>query len=381
MMYLLLAWILSPLAILRLVLNLDAGPPRKVLLIQTAKIGDYICTTPLIRALRQAFPEAKLSLLVNPLTEPLARHQPEIDRVFALPGGRIRGFSGRWALYRFLRQEGFDTTLCISPNLAFLLIPFLAGVQRRASILPNFNGRSYRLAAPFLSAAEAHQQGRMMIETAMALLRHLGVNSDLPSKEIAPAPGASERIDSTLPALSGRKWIGLGISSGNKLKEMGKDKLVELMTGLLSLAPDMGVALIGSNADSPLAKELSAAMDIPASASRILDTTGQVALEDLAALIDRLELYIGVDSGITYLADARGIPVIDIMGPADPEDQRPTGRRTIIIQSELPCTPCSHAFLAPYSCAIGSRSCVTSCDIQQILLVIRKVLFDETRHF
>jgi heptosyltransferase II len=373
MIYLLLAWLLAPLAILRLALSPCPTSPQNILLIQTAKIGDYICTTPLLRVLRDAYPKARLSLLVNPLVEPLTRQQPGVDRVFTLAGGQLRGFAGRWWLYRLLRREGFDTTICISPNQAFLLIPFLAGVGRRASILPNFGGRSYRLAAPFLSVAEPHKQGRLTVETGMALLQRLGVKAATPAKEIVPAPGADERVTRAFPELVGTRWLGLGVSSGNKLKELGRDKLDELIHQLLSIESLSGLVLIGSSDDRELAAELCTTTDH----AQVIDTTGRVALEDLAALIDRLDIYVGVDSGITYLADARNIPVVDVMGPADPEDQRPTGKHAIVIHTELPCAPCSHAFLAPYGCAIGTRVCVVNTQVKRIIESVQKLVDDK----
>jgi heptosyltransferase-2 len=361
-MYLLLTWLLAPLALLRLALSHRGSPPQNILLIQTAKIGDYICTTPLLSALRTAYPQARLSVLVNPLAEPLARHQPGVDEVITLAGGRISGFSGRLDLYRLMRRKRFDTTICISPNQAFLLVPFLAGVRWRASVLPNFGGRSYRLAVPFLNAAETHRQGRMMVETGMALLQRLGISTALPAKEIVAAPGADQRVSLAFPSLATGSWIGLGVSSGNKLKELGKDKLVELIRLLLDIKPLSGVLLIGSPTDSELAEELCRATD----SSQLIDTTGRIKLEDLPALIDRLKLYVGVDSGITYLADARNIPVVDAMGPADPEDQRPTGMQAIVIKTLLPCAPCSHSFLAPYGCAIGSRACIRDLSAEKL---------------
>jgi ADP-heptose:LPS heptosyltransferase len=215
----------------------------------------------------------------------------------------------------------------------------------------------------------------MMIETGMALLQHLDINAALPSKEVAPAPGADKRVENAFPALRGKCWLGLGVSSGNKLKELGKDKLANLIRQFLSIERLAGVVLIGSPADSKLAAELWVAID----SVRVIDTTGCIPLEDLAALIDRLDIFVGVDSGITYLADARNIPVIDVMGPADPEDQRPTGKRAIVIHSELECAPCSHAFLAPYDCAIGTRACIKESDNQRVVTAVRKVLLNEAR--
>ena len=374
-MYLLFTWLLAPLVLIRRWIEHSPKEPRHILLIQTAKIGDYICTTPLIGALREHFPHARLSLLVCPLTEPLAKYQPEVDSVFTLRNGQIRGFYGRLALYRLLRREEIDATICISPNQAFLLIPFLAGTRLRAGILPNNAGMSYRLSRPFLSVSETHIRGRMMVETGDALLNRIGIVGELKAKKITPAPGAYHRIATAFPELQKGSWIGLGISSGNKLKELGKETLTSLIKVLLTQESQFGVALIGSSADSNLAKKLLASVN----ADQVIDTTGRVALEDLAALIDGLITYIGVDSGITYLADARDIPVVDIMGPADPQDQRPTGKRAIIIPTMLDCAPCSHAFLSPYSCAKGTRECVKEVDIRRIVNTIQEAIPDEAR--
>ena len=373
MIYLWLTWLLAPLAFLRLALSRQLPQPRHILLIQTAKIGDYICTTPIIVALRKAFPEARLSLLVSPLTEPLARHQAGVYQVFTLPERGLRGWSGRCWLYRLLRREHFDTSICISPNQAFLLLPFLAGVSRRASLLPNFNGRSYRLARPFLSVAETHRQGRMMVETSMALLQKLGVTLSLPAKEISAAPGAEERLKPILAKAAGRPLIGIGISSGNKMKALNQDTLRILISTLLEQTPDTCIALVGSKADQTLASELRTGIAL-SSPDRLIDSTGLVALEDLPAWVTCFKLYLGVDSGITYLADACGVAVIDLMGPADPEDQRPTGPKAIVIRPEIPCAPCSHAFSAPYHCAIGSRACVLDIPIASILAAARKIM-------
>lgn len=369
MSYLILTWLLAPLAILRCWLSPASREPASILIIQTAKIGDYICTTPLIRALRDRYPAARLSLLVQEMVEPLASCQPGVDKVFVMKGGAPKGFAGRWALYRLLRAERVDTTVCFSPNQAYLLLPFLAGTTRRTSILPNYGGRSYRLAAPFLTHGEPHRQGRMTVETGLMLLARLGVPVQLPPKEIGLAPGAANRVSQHVGEASG-ELLGLGISSGNKLKELGNERLVALARRLLDISGSITLVLVGSRADRDQARVVVDALP----AGRVIDTTGLIALGDLAALMDRLHLYVGVDSGITYLADARGTPVIDIMGPADPEDQRPTGKRAIVIGATVNCAPCSHAFLAPYTCAIGTRACINETPDEQVVTAARKVL-------
>lgn len=370
MIYLWLTLLFAPL--LRWRAGQAKSPPRAVLLVQTAKIGDFICTTPLIRELRRGWPEAQLHLLIHGINAPLAQHNPYGARVHLLPPGGLRGGHGRLWLYRLLRQEAIDATLCVSPNLALWLVPLWAGVALRASVLPNFGGGSYRRGRSLLTHGEAHVAGRLLLETEFALLRQLGLRPQSADKEAWPAADAESAAD-RIVAASGGPLIGLGISSGNKLKALGEDRLVQLAVGL-SRGNDARIVLIGGPDDRSLSKSLQARLASTGMAERTIDAVGKLDLSRLPALLGRLDVYVGVDSGITYLADAVGVAVVDLMGPADADDQRPTGPRAVVLRPELPCAPCSHAFHAPYNCRIGTRACVVDFDIEQIAAAARNLL-------
>lgn len=395
MIYLWLTRLLAPLLRWRAepVAGPAGGSPRAVLLIQTAKIGDFVCTTPLLRELRRGWPAAELHLLIHPINAPLARHNPYTARVHLLPAGGLKGLSGRLWLWRLLRREAIDTTICVSPSLALWLMPLWAGVARRASVLPNYGGDSYRRAQRFLTHGEAHVAGRLLLETEFALLRQLGLTPASSAKEAWPAADAAAAAAALL-AGAAAPLVGLGVSSGNKLKELGEDQLLQLAQGLLQGGIGT-LVLVGGPDDRPLAQRLrrrltaagaggaESGAGVVASATgqgesdasvagsgagtadsgvgivgRIVDSVGALDLARLPALLGRLDAYVGVDSGITYLAEAAGVPVVDLMGPADADDQRPTDARAIVMRPALPCAPCSHAFRAPYACAIGTRACV-----------------------
>jgi ADP-heptose:LPS heptosyltransferase len=66
------------------------------------------------------------------------------------------------------------------------------------------------------------------------------------------------------------------------------------------------------------------------------------------------------------MADALGVPVVDFMGPADADDQRPIGSRAVVVRSTEPCAPCSHAFDAPYRCRVGTRACIVKAPLEII---------------
>lgn len=374
MIYLLLTWMFSPLLYLLLALRRRSPEPREILLVQTAKIGDFLCTTPLFRQIKRKYPQCRLSLLLHPINAPLADQNPHVDATLCYDPASYRGLSGKLKLIRLLRTHRFDTTICVTPNLAFMLVPLWAGVPRRLAILPNYGGASYRLAAPFLSVAEQHISGRMVLETEILLLRALDILPDSMDKEVYATPGAASKVAAWLPKkMSCNKLIGVGLSSGNKLKELGTEKLCKLIRSLLENSNN-GVVLIGAASDHGQGDEIMRCL----ADDRVVNSAGMFSLAELPALLTGLALYIGVDSGITYMADALEIPVVDIMGPADADDQRPMGTQAAVLRSRAPCAPCSHAFLAPYRCATGTRECIAEVDPSQIADFALSILSPDT---
>jgi ADP-heptose:LPS heptosyltransferase len=134
------------------------------------------------------------------------------------------------------------------------------------------------------------------------------------------------------------------------------------------------VVLIGTAEDHQLAAEMYSALP----EGRVIDTTGQFGLAELPSLLAGLDCFVGVDSGATYIADAQGVPVVDFMGPADADDQRPIGECAVVIRSTEPCAPCSHAFDAPYRCHLGTRACITNAPIESLNGAVIKILTSES---
>lgn len=356
MIYLLLTWLASPVLWLRLAL--DGRPPqRRILVIQTAKIGDFVATTPVFRALRQRCPDAEIVALLHPVNLPLARGLNSIDRIVALPEGGFRAWAGKRWLYRLLRG-GFDAVIVLSPNLSTYLVPFWAGVPTRISVLPDRRQGSSRLAWPFLSHGELHIAGRIFRETALRSLGGLGLTIDDDLLATASEVSVADVPENLPQKTAGEPLVGLGLGAGNRMKALSADQWLVLARELLSI-PGTRLVLSGTADDRETAQEL--LRQLPA--ARILNTTGLFTLSQLPAVLTRLDCFVGVDSGATYLADAVGVPVVDFMGPADADDQRPLGPDAFVIRSAEPCAPCSHAFDAPYQCRLGTRACIGNAPV------------------
>lgn len=370
MIYLLLTWLAAPWLWWR-ASRRSKNEIRRVLVIQTAKIGDFVATTPVFSALRSRLPQAEIVALLHPVNLPLAEGLDSIDKIVALPPGGYKGWAGkRWLLG--VLGEGYDAVLVLSPNLTNLLMPFWAGVPHRVAVLADRRQGSARLAWPFLTHGEAHRPGSLFRETAVRALSGVGLGVDasllaLPNRVAVPANGELRRqalFSGFQPPL-----VGLGLGAGNRMKALEAAQLLELARGIVEQT-SASLILIGTAVDQPIAAELTAALP----AGRIIDTTGQWSLAELPALLAGLDCFVGVDSGATYMADALGVPVIDFMGPADADDQRPIGARAIVISSKEACAPCSHAFDAPYRCRLGSRACIVNAPLAAIIVAVVKTL-------
>lgn len=366
MIPLLLTWLAWPF----LLLGLRRTPePKRLLVIQGAKLGDLICSTPVLAALKRRFPGVYLTVLADGAWSGLLACHPCVDAVLPLDKNAWRGWRGKWAMAQRLRAERFDGVICLSPSLPCVLVMAWARIPWRLLTVPDRRGFTFLLAQGLASHRVRHVPGRQVAATWLALLAPLGVRDPLLVKEVAAAPGAEARAAALL--VGEGPWIGVGVSSGNRLKELGVEKLAQVVAGLLE-EPGT-VVLVGAPAEQALAQGIRDRVG-PLLAARVVDGCGTLPLEDLPALVGRFDLYLGVDSGITYMADALGVPVIDVSGPADMDDQRPLGMRVEILQRrELPCVPCSHAFASPYHCHTGDRACIEGVTPEAILAAARRL--------
>jgi ADP-heptose:LPS heptosyltransferase len=334
----------------------SSGEIRSILVVQTGKIGDFICSTPLFRELRAAFPEARIVLALHPVNIGLARQLPYFDQFLEIPSGALSGWQHKWQWVKLIRQMRPDVALCCSGGTAWPFILAMSGIPQRLGVTPNFLGRSTRFAQRLWTGAVAHD-GKQLIGTTYArLLALLGVTVADPRKELRAAEAAGEKVSVFLAGRGGdtHRLAGLAISSANKLKELGLPMLLGVCRRLLEADPDLAIVLLGGPGDRPLAAELGTELG----SSRLIDSCGVFALDEVPALLQRLSVFIGVDSGLTYMADTLSIPLVSLAGPCNMQETRPLNEHVIILQEKLPCVPCAHIFKAPYSCHVGTRACI-----------------------
>ena len=369
MIYIILSYLLSPVIYLLIAIKGKRKINARILVIQTAKIGDLICSTPVFREVKRKFPDAHLTVLVNPITEELLKHNPHVDEILTIKQTDYKGFSGKLRLSDLIRREKYDIAISLNPNVPFALALFWGLVPVRISVMPDFAGTTFKSASLFFTCLEKHVRGSLVIETYMKMLNAIGIKSNNISKEVYKSGNADLKTERLLGDID-KPLIGIAVSSGNKLKEMGSEKIAELANMLLDNM-DINITFIGSAQERDTA---AAILKSIRKNDRIIDATGRLSLTELPALIERLTLFIGVDTGITYMADAVKVPIIHIAGPIDVSEQRPVEKNIRIIQRKLPCVPCTYVFKAAYECKYGHRKCVNEVSMDEVFNCIRSSL-------
>lgn len=372
MSYILLTWLLAPIwwpiALLR---RLWQQKPVRIVVFEIAGIGDVICSANLLGQLRQTYPTARIDLVIDPIANTLAPALTMIDRVIPFAYAEQRGLIGRLRLMRLCL--GYDTALCLIPSAAQITGFCLAALPRRLSVLPLPLNTSYRLLAPLLTARAEHSPGAFFLETQSRLFNKLGLlHSDTAKTLDVP------NRDVVIPGLKpGARHIGLLVGSGRALKRVPLPTLAMLVANLIQNAggvQPVQVFLLGGPGDTDLAEQIKAAVSSSLQ-PRLLDLSGQYPLSDLPAVLQQLDLLIGVDSGVTHMADALGVPILCIAGPVDVgEVYAPTTDKRQFLVTPVSCYPCSRVFDTPATCHHGTVACLTTLDADAIALQVARML-------
>jgi ADP-heptose:LPS heptosyltransferase len=319
----------------------------------------------LFRALREAFPEDRIVLALHPGNRALAEQLPYFDLFLEVPSGSLSGWRQKWHWIRQVKTLQPDLVLCCSGGLAWPFILAMSGIPRRLGVTPNFMGRSTRFAQTLWTDRVCHDGNQLIGSTYARLLERLAIQPINPAKVLYAAPDAAPHVVEFLAAAGhppGQRLVGVAISSANKLKELGEPMLCGVCRKLLSAEPELSIVLLGGPGDKPLAAAL---IDTLASA-RVIDSCGAFTLDEVPALLQRLDVFIGVDSGLTYMADTFNIPLVSLAGPCNMKETRPLNAHSIILQEKLPCVPCAHIFRAPYTCHLGTRACIVNVQANTI---------------
>ena len=349
--------------------------PKNILLIQTAFMGDVILTTPMIAAIKKNFPQARLTVLVNPGAAILLAGNPAIHEVLVIDKKKKhRGLRGMQRILGEIRSRNFDVLL--SPH-----------ESHRTGILAMFSKIPVRYgydSAGFRRLAYTHHLKRPMEEPEIRrLLRFLEDSLKTDGRVLSEQLLLYETAESRREAselLSGLfnpvSPILLAPSSVWATKRWTPWGFAEL-AGLLVERFKAPVLLVGSKDDCPVAElTLRFVQETlpPWIVEKVINVCGQTSLPGLYSLMKRGRLLVSNDSAPVHIGCAAQIPVVAIMGATVPSlGYAPIAPRTAVAELEgLPCRPCgTHG---ANRCPLGHFRCMKELTAEAVFARALKVM-------
>lgn len=278
---------------------------NNILIVRTDRIGDVVLTTPAIKAIRQAYPMSRISVLVAPSTAPLVQGNPYIDEVLVDErGGLHRGFIGFLQLCRLIRRHAFDAAIIFHTKRRYNLACFLAGVPVRIGYKNDKFG--CLLTHPVKDVrvlGEKHEAAYCLDLLGKIGVRPAGEDLFIPID--AEAERWAEGWMSSYGIHSG-ELIVIHAGSSDAAKCWPPELFARLIDSL-QLRYRFKIVLIGSKETEERSMRI-----ISLAHQKPLNLTGQTSLAQTASLLRRSLVLISNDSGPVHLGAAAGIYVISL---------------------------------------------------------------------
>ncbi|MFQ3535565.1 MAG: glycosyltransferase family 9 protein [Aggregatilineales bacterium] len=293
----------------------------RILLVKPCCIGDVVFTTPLLAALRGAYPNAHISWAVNTSIAPMLQEHPHLNTVYAV--GETVNPASPPHLFRFVRQlRHLRPEIVFVPDRSrwYALATLLAGIPTRVGLNSGGRGFAYTHKAALQPEVVRHEA-----DIYLDLARILGIPTDGLWAFIPLTAAAATQAEHTLHQAGLRHGgylivhPGGGVNVGMRMleKRWPAERFAELAERLAKRL-DARIVVIGASSDREAVGRFKAALG-----HACLDWSERFSLVETAALAVRAALYIGNDNGVGHLAAAAGARVLMIFGPSDPRRYAP----------------------------------------------------------
>ncbi|MBI3812910.1 MAG: glycosyltransferase family 9 protein [Nitrospinae bacterium] len=349
---------------------------KNILILNLTRMGDLLQTTPLIAGLKEKYPDLKITLLANKNFSEICNDVPFIDEIYTFD---IKQFAPKsegeevslFQVYRYMdelveqmKSKRFDTVINLSHSkltaifTSLLNVPDVRGLTSTdyghrvirhpwlnyfCNIIFNRHYNRFNLVDIYMKSGDIQPSGKRLylnvaedgLSFANEFLQKNGIKDSDMLIGFQPAssrpdrrwsPDSFARLGLELIKRYGAKIIIFGVSSE---KELGDEVQAKINN---PLDPPL---LRGTNPLNPpfLKGELKG----------VINVVGKTSVRELAALIKRCNILITNDTGTMHIAAALGTKIAALFfAHALVHETGPYGEGHIILQADIPCSPCSH---------------------------------------
>lgn len=300
------------------------------LIIQTAKIGDYANTTPMITYL------GKTDMVIDDINRAFADYDERIETIYCIntyKKGILLKLKLAWILY----TRHYEKVYVVMPNSLNLFLG-LCCYAKETTTLHTYASKWYFFLLSYRMKVIHHHVHDLTIHSYLSMIDE-GISATRYWKQLQQPL----YIPKSPRAFDNKFRIGLSLSAGNKIKTIDQ-KTWDVLFSILNKL-DCVIYVFGLKSENVYLEKLQEHVH---STNPIISLLGEMELKELPYYISHMHLYISSDTGNSYVADSVKIPLINFAGPCDMKEQRPIGTKAKIIESNSAFVPFSFIFSAPY---------------------------------
>jgi len=337
-----------------------------ILIVKLSAIGDVIHTLPSLATLRELYPRAHISWVVEEAAADLIRNHPCLNEVLVsgrkrwsrnLRSGHFRQTLSEISTFiKMLRQRHYDLVIDFHGLFKSSMIVLLSGGKRKLGY-----DSWQELSGLFLTEKIPEDMNKHAVDRYLDFSRYLGAKTGRIQFVLPADPGAEEKARVLMHNhnLEDKKFIAFNPVALWPTKLWNNQKFAHL-GDLINNELQMKVVFTGSEKE-PIEK-ITSSMKTDG-----VNMGGETSLLDLACLYKKARMVISTDSGPMHLAAAVGTPVIALFGPTDPARTGPYGAGHTIIRAGVDCSPC---LLKKCS----TKKCMEDISPEQVFAVVKRMI-------
>ncbi|MFC1724093.1 lipopolysaccharide heptosyltransferase II [candidate division KSB1 bacterium] len=334
----------------------------KVLIVQTAFLGDVILTIPLIRALKKHIKPVHLHILLRPEAEDVYRNDKDIDNIIVYDKKNSeKGIQHLFKLIKKVRAEKYELVISPHRSVRSALISYLSGAKQRVGFDKNSMSILYNKKVKYINDKHEVERNLSLIEPIYD--GEISITLNMQNSE-NDRKKADELISNTVRA-AGQDIVCMAPGSEWSTKRW----LTEYYRKLIKLCSlsDIKVVLLGGSKDKNICGNISIGFE------NVTDLSAKLSVNESSEVMKQCKLLVCNDTGAMHIGSASGIDIITVFGPTVPEfGFSPFGVKNKILQSDIYCRPCS--IHGGENCPEGHFLCMRSITPDDVMQEIRRFL-------
>ncbi len=330
----------------------------RILVREVNWLGDIVMSLPALRAVRKAFPKARVSVLIKKELASFFDGAAWIDEVipFKVRKGVVNGLRDRRDIVTELKVRKFDLAVLFPNSFDSAAWPAWAGIPARAGFSRDARGflltHKIRPSPKILEAHQVHYYLEMLKET----IRIDGSPDDFTPDVSAANVAKMREFLSARRKRPDKPLIGMAVAAAyGPAKEWPADYYARLID-LLAEKHGAECVLVGAPNERQRSEDV-----ISKSKSGAIQVAGETSVGEALALLSLCAGFAGNDSGSMHVSGALGKPTVGIYGSTRADRTGPLGPKTKILYKQIECSPCLKR-----TCKFGHYDCLKMISPEEV---------------